>query len=428
MQEPKPERSISEFFKRTASTTSLSSSMQEPKPEKPERSISEFFKRTASKINLSSGSRIELPTTPPPIFGARLEAETALHFFDEILEALSNHVNTDGLYRISGNRDDIDDAKRLLNSGKSIDYSSKSPHLLTGLLKSFLNELSPEPILTYGLYESLIGASQEEDAQERKRLVREVLELLPPVNYRVTHKLMEHLFVIHSKKSVNRMGAENLAIVFGPVLLRPRVVSVETILSDVRSVNLLITFLIIGHRELFSKTESTTQQPSSIDLGSKISKFELLENKDKSELPSWNSRRERKSRSERKKKINQSWQTAVQQSQPKEDKPDKKEEKKLAKERKARQQMINEEWTKKASPTTSPDMDRRGGLSSSSPSSSGPSLRQRMENRYTARRVATNTRWIKFDEFAMMEKVSRIEAGNYTYAELEEWLRALEQK
>ena len=75
-------------------------------------------------------------------------------------------------------------------------------------------------------------------------MVSQLLDLIPPVNLRLLASLMKHLNFVSTFKDKNRMDAANLAIVWGPILLRPRVETMETVLADVAFVNSFIAFII----------------------------------------------------------------------------------------------------------------------------------------------------------------------------------------
>jgi len=75
-------------------------------------------------------------------------------------------------------------------------------------------------------------------------VVSQLLDLIPPINLRLLASLMKHLNFVSTFKDKNRMDAANLAIVWGPILLRPRVETMETVLADVSFVNSFIAFII----------------------------------------------------------------------------------------------------------------------------------------------------------------------------------------
>lgn len=78
--------------------------------------------------------------------------------FEIIRQHLIIVIDTEGIFRRSGNISRISDLKAKINRGINIDVSRESTHDVAGLLKTFLRELS-EPLLTYELYEEIIKFS-----------------------------------------------------------------------------------------------------------------------------------------------------------------------------------------------------------------------------------------------------------------------------
>lgn len=71
-------------------------------------------------------------------------------------------IDTEGIFRRSGNISRINELKRRINEGNFFEMSSEDTHVVAGLLKTFLRDLS-EPLLTYDLYDEIIqflGKSQ----------------------------------------------------------------------------------------------------------------------------------------------------------------------------------------------------------------------------------------------------------------------------
>ncbi|KAG0370373.1 hypothetical protein BGZ54_006628 [Gamsiella multidivaricata] len=96
----------------------------------------------------------------------------------------------------------------------------KDINVVAGALKQFLREL-PEAVMTSALYDSLIAASALEDYDERLLTMKDLIRALPTPNYILLKRVIEHLERVTDFEEVNHMYATNLAIVFGPTLLRP---------------------------------------------------------------------------------------------------------------------------------------------------------------------------------------------------------------
>nr|XP_011729585.1 beta-chimaerin isoform X7 [Macaca nemestrina] len=88
-------------------------------------------------------------------------------------------------------------------------------------------------------------------ADERLEAVHEVLMLLPPAHYETLRYLMIHLKKVTMNEKDNFMNAENLGIVFGPTLMRPPEDSTLTTLHDMRYQKLIVQILIENEDVLF---------------------------------------------------------------------------------------------------------------------------------------------------------------------------------
>lgn len=71
--------------------------------------------------------------------------------------SLTGVIDTEGIFRRSGTYSTIGTLKKQVNSGQTdeVDFKDVDTHVLAGLLKSFLRDLS-EPLLTYELYDEIV--------------------------------------------------------------------------------------------------------------------------------------------------------------------------------------------------------------------------------------------------------------------------------
>ncbi|KAJ2090087.1 hypothetical protein IW138_002897 [Coemansia sp. RSA 986] len=129
-----------------------------------------------------------------------------------------------GIYRVSGAAADVSRLRLLFNTDPdSIDLSHgdfQDINVVSGVMKQFLREL-PEPLMTYNLYDGFINAASIDDYDERLWAIKDLVHALPAANYTVLKRLGEHLERVTDYEEVNHMYGTNLALVFGPSLLRP---------------------------------------------------------------------------------------------------------------------------------------------------------------------------------------------------------------
>lgn len=70
--------------------------------------------------------------------------------------SITGVIDTEGLFRRSGNLNVINDFKVRVNAGEQVDFKDVDTHAIAGLLKTFLRDLN-EPLLTYDLYDEIIN-------------------------------------------------------------------------------------------------------------------------------------------------------------------------------------------------------------------------------------------------------------------------------
>ena len=93
-------------------------------------------------------------------------------------------------------------------------------NVVTSLLKSFFRKL-PDPIFTTEMYNDFIEASKIEENNRRLNSLRKFIRDLPIVNFETLRHLCHHLVQVIEHSDTNKMEIRNLAIVFGPTLVRP---------------------------------------------------------------------------------------------------------------------------------------------------------------------------------------------------------------
>jgi len=158
------------------------------------------------------------------------------------------NLEVEGIFRKSGNAAQIKELMQRINNGESIVFNDGDVHIAAVILKTFLKELD-EPVLTYKLYDYIIGIA-DLPKDDRIPAIKMTLEQLPPQNLVVLQHLVEFLSLVSDRSDLNKMNEKNLALVFGPNLIRPREVS-ETVFNKVGAVNLFTECLLLNQQELF---------------------------------------------------------------------------------------------------------------------------------------------------------------------------------
>ncbi|KAG0242484.1 rho GTPase-activating protein [Actinomortierella wolfii] len=152
-----------------------------------------------------------------------------------------------GIYRVPGAVSAINKLCAAFNEDSAaVDLESdewKDINVVAGALKQFLREL-PEAVMTSALYEPLIAASALEDYDERLMTIKDLVHTLPLPNYLLLKRIIEHLERVTDFEEINHMYATNLAIVFGPTLVRPGGASASSFARSMKN---------LGHQQAIVK-------------------------------------------------------------------------------------------------------------------------------------------------------------------------------
>jgi len=139
------------------------------------------------------------------------------------------------VYRVPGNSVAVNALTDSLNRGfdalNQSDPRWNDVNVISSLMKSFFRKL-PDPLVTADLYAALIDASKTEPEQARLNAIKRLVEDLPEPHYSTLRYLIGHLSRVAAKSHLNKMEARNLAIVFGPTLIRPGDDSTVTMVTD----------------------------------------------------------------------------------------------------------------------------------------------------------------------------------------------------
>ncbi|XP_045841090.1 rho GTPase-activating protein 23 isoform X4 [Meles meles] len=132
-------------------------------------------------------------------------------------------LESTGIYRVPGNNAVVSSLQEQLNRGPGDinlqDERWQDLNVISSLLKSFFRKL-PEPLFTDDKYNDFIEANRIEDSRERLKRLRKLIRDLPGHYYETLKFLVGHLKTIADHSEKNKMEPRNLALVFGPTLVR----------------------------------------------------------------------------------------------------------------------------------------------------------------------------------------------------------------
>ncbi|KAM6898748.1 rho GTPase-activating protein 22 [Lycodopsis pacificus] len=197
------------------------------------------------------GQRLEDTVQYEKKFGPRLAPLLVEQCVDFIRE---RGLDEEGLFRMPGQANLVKELQEAFDCGdKPLLDSNTDVHTVASLLKLYLREL-PEPVIPFSKYEDFLSCAQllakdeEEGVQELGRQVN----TLPLPNYNLLTYICKFLDEVQSHSIENKMSVQNLATVFGPNILRPKMEDPVTIMEGTSLVQHLMTILIREHNRLYS--------------------------------------------------------------------------------------------------------------------------------------------------------------------------------
>ena len=175
---------------------------------------------------------------------ATLAARREAYFADKIPRVLHNvlgciekrGVDVEGLYRLSGSASSIKQLYERIFKDDNFDPAEVDDiHDLTGLVKLVLREMNP-PLLTFSLYDDFVNAAGKHPS-EQAVAIQEVVQRMPRANFEKMDTLLKHLRLVGQQSAVNKMTLQNLALVFGPTIMRSPVGPVRDLQDSAMQAN-----------------------------------------------------------------------------------------------------------------------------------------------------------------------------------------------
>ncbi|KAJ0004384.1 hypothetical protein NQD34_010598 [Periophthalmus magnuspinnatus] len=218
-EDPK-KRNILKSLRRTAKKTRT-----KPRPAIPKPMESNYF--GVPLVNVVS------PDRPIPLF-----IEKCVRFIE------TTGLNTEGLYRVSGNKSEMESMQRQFEQDHGLDLVEKdfSINTVAGGLKSFFSEL-PEPLVPCALQVDLLEAFKINDREQRLYTMKDVLRKFPRENYDVFKYVVSHLHKVSQLSRLNLMTSENLSICFWPTLMRPDFTTMDALTATRTYQTIIETFI-----------------------------------------------------------------------------------------------------------------------------------------------------------------------------------------
>ncbi|XP_061765003.1 rho GTPase-activating protein 22 [Nerophis ophidion] len=163
-------------------------------------------------------------------------------------------LDEEGLFRMPGQANLVKELQEAFDCGdKPLFDSNTDVHTVASLMKLYLREL-PEPVIPFCKYEDFLTCAQllAKDEEEGVQELGKQVYTLPLPNYNLLKYICKFLDEVQSHCNENKMSVQNLATVFGPNILRPKMEDPVTIMEGTSLVQHLMTVLIREHNRLYS--------------------------------------------------------------------------------------------------------------------------------------------------------------------------------
>jgi hypothetical protein len=165
----------------------------------------------------------------------------------------SRGLNVVGIYRIPGNTAAITALTELVNRGFDEqtlkDLKWEDVNVVSSLLKLFIRRL-PDGLLPNEMYQHFIDADKQ-TGKVRLLEIKALLKKLPPHSYETLKILIQHLNRVSHNCDVNLMEPRNIAIVFGPSIVRSATDTLETAVKDMKHQCRIVEALVLYYSFFF---------------------------------------------------------------------------------------------------------------------------------------------------------------------------------
>ncbi|XP_029029424.1 oligophrenin-1-like isoform X2 [Betta splendens] len=224
---------------------------------------------------LSEGERklwMEAMDGKEPIYHSPIHKQAEMELNEigfKFVRKCINYIETkaltqEGVYRTVGSNIQV---QKLLNAffdptnPGDVDFHSSEweEKAITSALKFYLRSLS-EPLMTYSLHRDLVCAAKSDNLDFRLSEIHSLTYKLPEKSREMLEMLIKHLVNVCSHSDQNRMTPSNMAVIFGPTLMRAKEETVAAML-DIKFQNIVVEILIEDYRKIFSHMPEESSVP-----------------------------------------------------------------------------------------------------------------------------------------------------------------------
>jgi hypothetical protein len=136
----------------------------------------------------------------------------------------------------------------------NIKYKIDNIHDIASLYKLFFRRL-PEPLIPSNLFDDFIELNLLNDRSKQITEYKKLFKKISINNLQVYIQLMEFLQLVAEHQSENKMGVENLSVVFGVNILRSKTIDAIKIQSELSKIQKCFCILIEEFPKYLEKEE-----------------------------------------------------------------------------------------------------------------------------------------------------------------------------
>merc|ERR1719350_399823 len=220
------------------------------------------------------GGSIGVPLDECPLYPGNGEEGLVPHLVKVCCDIVNEKgLDIVGIYRVPGNNAAVTYLTEQINKG--VDYFAledqrwQDVNVVSSLLKSFFRKL-PEPLFTVELYAPFIEASKIDVPSKRLDSLRKLIRDLPEIHLETLKYLVSHLCQVADHSALNEMEVRNLAIVFGPTLVRTTDDNMVSMVTDMSQQCRIIESLLANWEYFFTEEEVEPVNEAQEELGEAV--------------------------------------------------------------------------------------------------------------------------------------------------------------
>lgn len=201
--------------------------------------------------------------TSTKVFGVpvRIVCEREGNAIPYVVNTLLNEIEARGLdevglYRIPGSLASVNALKAAFDAGGEVNMEDDrwfDINTVTGCFKLYLREI-PEPLLTADLFVDFVICGNMGNTADGLKMLRRCVHRLPPPNYNLLKRLVDHLVLVTEHGKTNLMHAVNLAIVFSMSFL-PNSSSATSVSNDLGAMQTMLKTMMLSRDSIFAEVQ-----------------------------------------------------------------------------------------------------------------------------------------------------------------------------